>query len=78
MEAMNCDPPEVQSRIGGIPDLVDDSKTEFLVPAGDVKTLAQRMQELVVNRELRKRAVHRLLVFKRVLSCLGSRMYTKA
>lgn len=54
MEAMSCGRPIVASRIGGIPDLVDDGKTGFLVPAGDAKALAERMLELVDNRELRE------------------------
>ncbi len=54
-EAMSCSRPLVATRVGGIPELVEDSRTGFLVDRGDVRAIADRILELVADRELRER-----------------------
>jgi glycosyltransferase involved in cell wall biosynthesis len=47
MEAMACGKPVVATNIGGMPDLVDTDETGLLVPAGDIESLRQAMQQLL-------------------------------
>ena len=49
MEAMRCGRPVIGSRIGGLPDLIEDLKTGLLVPPGDVQALAQAMAVLALS-----------------------------
>ena len=54
-EAMAAALPVVATRVGGIPHLVDDGRTGFVVDVGDVDALAQRVSELVDD-EARRRS----------------------
>ncbi|MFH1277281.1 MAG: glycosyltransferase family 4 protein [Candidatus Eisenbacteria bacterium] len=54
-EAMAVGRPVIGSSIGGIPHLVKEGETGFLVPYGDPELLARRMTELLANEELRRR-----------------------
>jgi colanic acid/amylovoran biosynthesis glycosyltransferase len=51
-EAMAKGMPVVATRHSGIPELVDDSVTGYLVPERDAAALAQRLDFLYANREL--------------------------
>jgi len=55
MEAMAVRRPVIASRIGGLPDLVDDGRTGLLVPAGDPEALASAMGRLATDPDLRLR-----------------------
>lgn len=55
LEAMACGTPVVASDVGGLAYLVRDGVTGFTVPAGDVAALAERLQRLLENPELRQR-----------------------
>jgi glycosyltransferase involved in cell wall biosynthesis len=55
IEAMATGTPIVGSRIGGIPDLVDDGDTGLLVPPGDVGALRAALARLVADPDLRQR-----------------------
>jgi len=67
LEALSCGVPVIGSRIGGIPEVVEDGVTGFLHPLGDVDAMAasaiallsdpERHQE--VSRRARERAVER-------------------
>jgi len=67
MEAMAAGLPVVASRVGGIPELVEEGKTGLLVPPGEVHSLQQALLSLVRNPDLclqmgraaRQRAVER-------------------
>ncbi len=55
LEAMASGTPVIASRVGGLPEVVDDGETGFLVAAGDVATLRQRMERLLGDRALASR-----------------------
>jgi glycosyltransferase involved in cell wall biosynthesis len=48
-QALATGRPVVATRVGGIPWLVDDGITGFLVDVGDVRALADRLAELLAN-----------------------------
>ena len=54
-EAMGCELPVIASDAGGLPEVVDDGVTGFVVPRGDVKALADKMLLLLHDPELRVR-----------------------
>ncbi len=62
IEAMRAGLPVVASRTGGIPDLVADGETGFLVPPGDPASLARSLDRVLSDRQLagRMRANARL------------------
>lgn len=55
IEAMMAGLPVVATRVGGVPELVEDRITGFLVPTRDPKALAAAIQRLLDDPELRKR-----------------------
>jgi Glycosyltransferase len=55
LEAMQYSLPVVSSIEGGIPDIVEDGVTGYLVPKKDVETLAEKLEVLINNPELRHR-----------------------
>jgi len=54
MEAMATGLPVIVSAVGGIPDIIHEGETGFLVPPGDEEALAHRLEFLIANPELRK------------------------
>jgi glycosyltransferase involved in cell wall biosynthesis len=54
IEAMQFCLPVVSTFEGGIPDIVEDSKTGFLVPPKDSHALAQKLEILINDPELRR------------------------
>lgn len=55
MEAMACSLPVVSTRLSGIPELVQDGETGFLVPPEDAAALADALQRLASDASLRQR-----------------------
>ncbi len=55
MEALGTGLPAVASYVGGIPELVEDDVTGYLVPPGDPQVLADRIAALVADPALRNR-----------------------
>jgi glycosyltransferase involved in cell wall biosynthesis len=53
-QAMAAGKAVVATRVGGVPYLVKDSQTGFLVEPGDIQDLAEKIKELLQNRELRE------------------------
>jgi L-malate glycosyltransferase len=54
-EAMSSGKPMVATRVGGIPELVEDGKTGFVVDRGDAQAIADRILKLIGDPELRDR-----------------------
>ncbi len=55
IEALASGTPVVATRVGGVPDVVDDGVNGFLVPPRDVEGAADRLAELARDPELRAR-----------------------
>jgi len=55
LEAMACGTPVIASRVGGLTTTVRDGVTGFLVPEGDVTALAERIEHLLADGDLRWR-----------------------
>ena len=55
LEAMAAGKPVVASRVGGLTELVEDQVTGYLVPAGDVDALAERLETLIKDPVLRQK-----------------------
>jgi glycosyltransferase involved in cell wall biosynthesis len=49
LEAMACARPAVCTAAGGIPEMIDDGETGYLVPPKDPQQLATRLVELLSN-----------------------------
>src|SRR5258708_4059412 len=58
LEAMCFGCPSVSTRVGGIPEVVEDKESGLLVPAGDVAALTQALETLIHD-EPRRRALGR-------------------
>jgi glycosyltransferase involved in cell wall biosynthesis len=50
-EAMACGTPAIASDVGGIPELIEDQVTGFLVPPGDEDALAERLRWVLSHPE---------------------------
>jgi glycosyltransferase involved in cell wall biosynthesis len=55
LEAMMAGRPAIASRIGGLPDVLADGESGYLVPPGDVTALRAAIEQLVFNPTLRQR-----------------------
>jgi len=55
IEASACSLPVVVSNVGGLPEVVEDGVTGFVVPKDDPESAAQRIMELIASEELRER-----------------------
>ena len=53
LEAMFLGRPSVSTRVGGIPEVIDDNRTGMLAPAGDARALAQKVSELIADSKRR-------------------------
>jgi len=51
LEAMACKVPSVATRVGGVPELIDDGVTGLLYPVGDVEAMASGALSLLKDRD---------------------------
>lgn len=54
LEAMSYGIPVVASSVGGIPEVIDDGKTGYLIQAGDATSLSERIHRLLADPEMRQ------------------------
>ncbi len=54
LEAMGSSLPVVASTCGGLPEVVEDGRTGWLVPPNDPEALAERLRRLLLDREQRR------------------------
>jgi len=54
LEAMASGVPVVASRVGGLPELVEEGKTGFLCPMGDIAGMLEASMEILTNRTRRR------------------------
>jgi L-malate glycosyltransferase len=64
LEAMACEVPVVASRVGGLPEVIEDGKSGYLRPVGDVKAMTEAALQILGDNclpsfraEARRRAV---------------------
>lgn len=50
LEAMACKVPSIATRVGGVPELIDDGETGLLFPVGDVEAMAQAAVSLLTDK----------------------------
>ena len=50
LEAMACKVPSIATRVGGVPELIDDGVTGLLYPVGDVESMAEGALTLLKDR----------------------------
>lgn len=55
VEAQSCGVPVIAHDLEGMREVVEDSVTGFLIPPGDVAALADRLEQLIADPELRNR-----------------------
>lgn len=53
LEAQACEIPVVATNIGGIPEVVQDNKTGFLVKPNDSNALADKIEQLIESKDMR-------------------------
>ncbi|MFQ5928015.1 MAG: N-acetyl-alpha-D-glucosaminyl L-malate synthase BshA [Terriglobia bacterium] len=51
LEAMACEVPVIATHVGGVPEVITDGESGYLVAVGDVGTMAARALELLANPE---------------------------
>jgi len=55
LEAMSCGVPVIASMTGGLPEIIKDGETGFLLPIGNVQAMAYKAVEVLTNSALRDR-----------------------
>lgn len=55
IEAMACEVPVIATRVGGVPEVMQDREDGFLLEVGDVEGMAQAALSLLINPELHAR-----------------------
>jgi len=54
VEALASEVPAVATRVYGVPEMVRDNQTGYLCEAGDAECIADRLQQLLLQKDLRK------------------------
>ena len=55
LEAMAYKLPVISTKVGGIPEIVEDGYNGYLIKPGDNKDLLEKMEKLILNKPLRKK-----------------------
>lgn len=59
LEAMACEVPVIASRVGGLPEVIDDGLTGYLLEMGDVDAMAEAALRLLQDEDLYQRVSQR-------------------
>ncbi|MFD2616628.1 N-acetyl-alpha-D-glucosaminyl L-malate synthase BshA [Terrilactibacillus laevilacticus] len=70
LEAAACSVPAIGTRIGGIPEVIVDGETGFIVPCGDIKAASSRALEVLQNLGLHEKMASQ--AFKRARTTFGT------
>lgn len=54
LESMACGTPVIASQVGGLAFLVQDGETGFIIPGNDVNKLADKLVQVIIDKNLRK------------------------
>jgi glycosyltransferase involved in cell wall biosynthesis len=54
LEAMACETPVIATRVGGMPEVMLDGETGYLVEVGDTRTMAERAVEILSDENRRR------------------------
>jgi len=54
LEGMACGVPPICSRVGGLPEVIQDGVEGYLVPVGDFQTMAARALEILTQPDRRE------------------------
>ena len=54
LEALACEVPVIATRVGGLGEVVLDGETGYLVPVGDIDSMARRAIEILLDPEKRR------------------------
>lgn len=69
--------PVITTPVGGIPDVAKDGKNMLLFNPGDIDALAQQMEKMIVNEELRKSIADESILFAHTtfnLTCINKQL----
>ena len=55
LEASACENPVVVSNIGGLPEVVDEGKTGFIIAQGNPIETAKALEKLILDKELKSK-----------------------
>ena len=59
LEALACETPVIATLVGGIPEIIQNYETGILVPRSDCKSLAEAIQYLLENKDVRLKMAHK-------------------
>jgi len=67
LESMACGTPVICTNVGGMPEIVDENKTGFIVPPNDSKSLESKLRYLLSNPDIERKMgrIARKVVLKR-------------
>jgi glycosyltransferase involved in cell wall biosynthesis len=65
IEAMSCKVPVIATNVGGIKEVIKDDYNGMLVPYGDYKLFAQKIEWLLQDHRLRKKYINNASKFLR-------------
>ncbi len=57
LEALSCGVPVIASDVGGIPEVIEDGKTGFLMRQWEIDPYVKKIEEVLINNELRSKVI---------------------
>lgn len=72
LEAMACEVPVVASKVGGLPEIIEDGVTGFVCPPDEIETMAERSVELLIDRARHDSMARAAMELVRSRYCTGA------